>query len=379
MDRKIKIVGLSKESGSKYHRVELPLSLLNHRFPEKYNIKLYNEKFFTEEVVKDADIIYCHWTHLTRCAMLSLWRDKYGFKIVQDIDDYWELPEGHPSKEVVYKMIPQLKDQLILADVVISSTEFLESKVKYFNTNTVVRKNFLPSDTQLESEDLQEYNQFRTHNRDFFRNTKLNIGICGSVSHLPDWLSIQKEIKKLKEDKFIRDNVNFVVSGYSDNNEITKKVWDKVVNLFTYSITKSGQAEIIKPKIIKYSSPHNYLKLNYEPIDIMICPLDINDFNQAKSNLKILECGKQGIIPICNNKMYWDKFEQSNKNQYFVENSSIYNDVKKLVELWKRKSDLFKQKANEIQFNILNHNENLNYAEINKMDKLFSQFRHTTI
>lgn len=362
MDRKIKIVALNKHSGSKYHRLLTPLTLLSQLFPEKYEIRLYEEKHFIEEVAKDADILYTHWTNLTRCEILSIWRQKYGFKIIQDIDDYWELPQGHPSKDVVSKMIPQLLNQIILADVVLCSTPELKTKLLYYNPEVVVRANFLPLNT-----DLEDFKQFQIVNRDFFRNTKLNIGICGSVSHLPDWLSVLESVKRLKNDTFIQDNVNFVVSGYSDNNDITKKTWDRICNIFTYARQDKKQILRIDPLRIGFNHCFDYMR-NYEPIDVLLCPLEINDFNSCKSNLKILESGLNGSIAVTNNSMYSNKI---NPNCY-IESQDWYKDIKALVYLWKRNPQAFLEKARQIQFETLNENKKLYDDNIKTLDDVIT-------
>lgn len=359
---KIRIVALTKASGSKYHRVDMPLSLLVHTFPDKYELLTYDERHFTEESVKDADIVYSHWTYLTRCEMMSIWKDKYGFKIIQDADDYWVLPDGHPSQEVIKKMVPQLLNQFILADMILCSTEQLKEKLLYYNPNVVIRENFLPANSPI-----AEFSQFQIENRDFYKDERLNIGICGSVSHLPDWLGILKSIKSLSSDKYIQKYVRFVVSGYSDNNEITKKTWNRIVNVFTYSIPAGKQFITIRPKVVRFSLPTNYMQ-NYKDIDILLCPLEINDFNKCKSNLKILEAGLLGIIPIGTNNMYEDKIS----SDCYIESSNLAYTLKNLVKLWKENPNGFNKKAKELQHNILNHNFNFYHDNINKLDEIFT-------
>ena len=56
--RKIKIIALISNSGSKYHRVLTPLDLLDK---EKYEVVFLNENFILESIVKDIDYLYINY------------------------------------------------------------------------------------------------------------------------------------------------------------------------------------------------------------------------------------------------------------------------------------------------------------------------------
>lgn len=354
--KKILLVN-KEESGSKYHRITIPFTLLKQKFPEEYEITFYYEKYLTEEVSKLYDVIVIHWTHLVKCSHLSFWRDKYGFRLIQDVDDYWELPEGHPVKQNMDKSKYQLIDQLILADGVICSTKELEEKILKYNPITFIRKNFLPINNPL-------FSQFKIHVRDFFKNKKLNVGICGSISHLPDWIELNKELIEIKNDPFLQKHINLVVSGVSTKNEFSKKIWERITNLFTYGIKNKKKLEVIKPKVFASNLPNNYMQ-NYLPIDILLCPLVNNEYNNCKSNLKILESGLNGSISISNNRMYDSKID----NNFFINSEkNLKSTLIKLIKMWKYSSKNFKELAENMQTNIIKYNCNLENEEINKLN-----------
>jgi len=359
--KKILLVN-KEESGSKYHRITIPFTLLKQKFPEEYEITFYYEKYLTEELVKNYNIVVFHWTQLTRCEHLSLWRDKYGFKIIQDVDDYWELPLDHPVKANMDKSKGQLINQLILSDGIICSTIELSEKVKYFNDNILLRQNFLPMNNP-------NFPQFQVNIRDFYKSKKINVGICGSISHLPDWLEITKELKELKNDKFIQDNVNFVVSGISNKNESSKAIWRRVSNLFIYGVkNKKKRFDTINPIIVESNPPTDYMK-NYLPIDILLCPLVDNEYNNCKSNLKILESGLNGSLAIGNNDMYLNKINQN----FFINSSNLKNTIMELVKMWKYNPINFTEMCQNIQTNLLNYNYNLENEEINKLNEFLKE------
>ena len=275
---KIRILALVNGGGSKYFRVVLPLDLLPK---EKYEVTYLNEKFFLEHVVKDYDYIYIHWIQMTNPVYLSLWKEKYGFKIIQDIDDYWQLPNSHHLKEKLEKSKPQLFNQLILADLVLCSTPFLLEKCLKYNDNCHLRENYIPIG----------YYQFQPELKLVKNEEKIKVGICGSISHLNDWLSIRNQLKRILNDKFIADNYEFVIAGYADDNQSSKEMWDKVVNLFT--------SKLIKPTIIKHLPVNEYINL-YNHLDVLLAPLEDNEFNKAKSGLKLMESSVKSTIVISN-------------------------------------------------------------------------------
>ena len=303
---KIRILALVSVNGSKYHRVTIPLDLLPK---DKYEVTYLNERFFLEHIVKDYDYLYIHWIQQTNPVYLSIWKEKYGFKIIQDIDDYWQLPIGHHLKEKLEKSKPQLFNQLILADLVLCSTPFLLEKCLKYNDNCHLRENYIPIG----------YYQFQPELKLVKNEEKIKVGICGSISHLNDWLSIRNQLKRILNDKFIADNYEFVIAGYADDNQSSKEMWDKIVNLFT--------SKLIKPTIIKHLPVNEYINL-YNHLDVLLAPLEHNEFNYSKSALKLLESSVKSTIVISN-----DIYKQKGFVDYLCTNEySYYEWLRKLTD-----------------------------------------------
>src|SRR6476661_6312606 len=115
----MKILALVDDKGSRFHRLIVPLSLLPR---DKYEVNFVKADYVTESLVQRYDIVMCLWLHRTNLVDLSLWRERYGFKFIQDVDDYWRLPLMHSQKKIVDSMAPRLMDQFIFADKVICAT-----------------------------------------------------------------------------------------------------------------------------------------------------------------------------------------------------------------------------------------------------------------
>ena len=329
---KIRILALINSGGSKYFRVTIPLDLLPK---DKYEVTYLNEKFFLEHVVKNYDYIYIHWIQQTNPVYLSIWKEKYGFKIIQDIDDYWQLPIGHHLKERLEKSKSQLFNQLILADLVLCSTPFLVEKCLQYNVNCKLRENYIPIG----------YHQFQPELKLVKNEHKIKVGICGSISHLNDWLSIKNQLKRILNDKFIADNYEFVITGYADDNQSSKEMWNKVVNLFT--------SKLIKPTIIRHLPVNEYINL-YKHLDVLLAPLEDNEFNICKSGLKLLESSIKSTIVISN-----DIYKQKGFTDYLSTSEySYYEWLRRLTD-----RNLLNNYKIEFQKNLLDisHNYQLKY------------------
>lgn len=321
--KKIKILALVSSSGSKYHRVVLPLESLDK---SKYEVVFLNENFILESIVKDIDYLYIHWVQRTNCVHLSLWKEKYGFKIIQDIDDYWVLPFNHYMYSKIDVVKKQLFDQLILADVVLCSTPYLLNKCLEFNDNCHLRENYIPIG----------YQQFQSEYIPV-QNRKPTIGICGSLSHYDDWMSIRNQLKRIQS---LKNEFDFVIAGYADENSTSKEKWNKIVNLFP------------NPKVFRHLPVNQYINF-YKHIDILLAPLEINEFNKSKSNLKILESSVKSTITISNN-LYKEKgiedYLSTEDKSYFEHISSLRN-LEYLNYLKKQFQNNLIEKNKELQTN----------------------------
>lgn len=268
------------ESGGSYHRVKLWSEFVE-------NVQLVSE--LTEELVSTCNILYIHWNSKTPITQLSIWREKYKFKIIADIDDTWNLSSVFDGSVFLSQHL------CLLADQVICSVESLVPDIMEWNKNVKVIPNYLPI----------RHGQFQLKPK---THLKIRVGIGGSISHFEDYMSLKGVIKQLQRSEWFNKNCEFAIIGY-DNLDWR---WQKVASMFK------------KVKLFKYTSPEDYMKL-YDELDVMLLPLINNEINQARSNLKVWECKCKGVYPIIS-KMYLDK--DSNNNglavEYWVENIKSY-------------------------------------------------------
>jgi hypothetical protein len=304
--KKIKILAVTDAVGSNYHRIQIPISYMNK---EKFEIteRPLNKGFIVDEEVKDIDILYFHWSLPNHSFSLAFLQKKYNFKIVMDIDDHWGVSSGHPSYRDINNYIPILKNLLIVSDYIICTTEYLKSKLLEYNDNVIVIPNRLPyGEDQFTIEPVKQ--------RD-----KIRVGFIGSISHHPDWKLLKNEMKRILADKKITDNCEFVVCGYNDLNEYSKKLWLEIFDVFQ----KKG-------KIFRTRDIHTYMYL-YNEADVVLSPLVDTEQNRAKSELKVLETACKGAI-VLGSKLYRDKLIDPSV-MLMDDEMSYYKWLRKLVDM----------------------------------------------
>jgi glycosyltransferase involved in cell wall biosynthesis len=317
----IKILAITDGVGSNYHRVQLPLKYIN---TNEFDITLRELQTgpLQDADVEGYDILFFNWTISMLPNHLALLQKKHGFKIVMDMDDHWDISKNHPSYNAVLQYVPRMKEYLVLADYLICTTEALKEKLLKYNKNVTVIPNRIPYG------DLQ-FNVEPAKKRD-----KIRIGFIGSISHLPDWTSIKNDIDRMVNDKKIMDNCEFVVCGYNDVNDYSKKVWMKIIDLF------KGKAKVFRTRDI-----HSYMHL-YNEADIVLAPLVDNFQNKAKSELKVLETACKGAI-ILGSKMYKDKLSVPGL-MFTDDDASYYKWIKNFVDNKEQLPELIQNRCDRI-------------------------------
>lgn len=271
-------------SGCDYHRIVLPYT--NSNFKPKENVLVFNRVFsLGAEEVKIAKL--------------------KGYKIIVDLDDYYELNKEHYLAKHFTEHAKVIEEMVKLADVVTVTTEYLAYKLRHLNRNIVVIKNALPFD-QL---------QF-TLSEDTTSSTP--IVWAGGASHERDLSLVVNSFPAGL----------FTIAGYD-----------------IYPTAKPGSIQCLVhsewAKVMTKFPASNYVKaikdLNtymnvYNGHQVAIAPLVSNEFNACKSNLKILEAGAKGLPIVCSKVLpYYNPVDE--KVVIYAENTFEWKqEVDKLLK-----------------------------------------------
>lgn len=235
--------------GCSYHRVYLP----NQPIEENRVVGQLSEE----------DLQWCDILHYSRHTMVAVdflnkYREKYGFKIVVDTDDWWEVGKDHPKYEWWSKSnVPlQIRQHLMNADAVTTTHERLASKIPHKNIY------ILPNTVQYGAGQFEYKEQPKSERVRLlyastvmnYANTFLIAGAMKKLAHLP---------------------IEIVIAGFDEKNPL----FDIVVNNLT--------AGVIPYRTKPWADSKEYM-LSYEG-DIGILPNKPTTFNSMKSNLKVLE------------------------------------------------------------------------------------------
>ena len=253
----MRIIGLvNKDSACSFHRILMPLLLMP-------DVDTYITNNITEQdFEKGCDAIY--YNRVISDEILKL-RDKYHFKVVVDIDDYWKLDRHHIAYEHYEEnnyealQIRHLQD----ADVVTTTHERLAEKIYPYNKNVIICPNAIPKHEYFPVEKTQ--------------SERVRIFWQGSITHEKDIELLKNPLRRLDKNKFL-----MVMAGYTEH-----EVWNKMASTFTRGLSLQGC-------ILKGLSPFEYYT-NYRYADICLAPLVETEFNSYKTNLKVLEAAHSGV------------------------------------------------------------------------------------
>lgn len=296
----MRIIGLFDGAGPMYHRVFVPLILM-----PKHDVLLTTK--ITEEQISKCDVLY-----INRLAPANYpsevfkWREQYGFKIVVDLDDHWNIGQSHILTDFYkeHQVSTFIEHNIIQADAVSVTHERLAEEVMKLNDNVYCLPNA-----------IADYNQFHTQ-RDSF--DKVRLFWAGGITHEKDLNLLQMPLTRVASDPHLKNQILMIMGGFQQGNPH----WQNMVRSFT----ANGKLTAVTLPGRKVTE---YYKL-YQNADICLIPLAKSTFNTHKSNLKILEAAHLGIPVIVSAVHPYLGFPDHMVN-YVYKQSDWYKHIKLLT------------------------------------------------
>ena len=294
----------SKQSGVGYHRIMMPLVNM------KKDYCLITDTLSEETFEGKFDIVVMNrmLANITPEQMIE-WRKKYGFKLIVDNDDHWQLDPSHILyQNYILNSVPQqIISWLQIADLCTCTHDRLAEEIYKHNTNVEILPNAIPYGEEQFILDKKE-------------SALVRLFWSGSGTHVRDLEILRNPMKR------INFPVRTIIAGY---NEGEKHIWDNMICAFTNGLK-------LKPTIYNYNPVTEYMAA-YCDSDISLIPLVDSKFNSMKSNLKVLETASKknpaivsnvhpykGFYPACHvnsqkDWYYWIKLlthDQAARKQY---------------------------------------------------------------
>lgn len=277
----------SKFSGVGYHRIMMPLVNMQKEYcliTDEINEEVLEHKF---------DIVVMNRMLQVTTEQMTEWRNKYGFKLIVDNDDHWELDPSHILNESykINNVTNQIKQYIQIADLCTCTHERLASKIYELNKQVEILPNAIPY-----GEEQFQDNKIDTDLVRFFWS--------GSGTHSADLDILRFPMKR------INFPIKTIIAGY---NEGEKPIWDRMIGAFTNGLK-------LNPTIYNYNEVTKYMAA-YADSDVSIIPLKDTNFNIMKSNLKVLEtAAKKNPAIVSNVHPYKDMpvcYVNSQKDWYY--------------------------------------------------------------
>lgn len=266
---------------------------------------------------------------------------KRGVRVVYDLDDdLFTVNPDNPSKAEVKTTLSQTKELLRAADVVTTTTNVLKRKFQKYNKNVVVCPNSL---------DFSKFNKRKESGKE------LRIGYAGASSHWGDLSLITDILAKLQK----KYNFRFVFFGMCGRPIIAEIYNYRMILRHGLEPEKNAHYEIalktydkirkLKYVHVPFYPPEMYpAVLGQLDLDIGLCSLKSNVFNEAKSCIKFYEYAITGTVSIASDVIPYNK-----EVGYCAKNTpkDWYDKLEKLIVDEKFRKELLKKQQKFVQKN----------------------------
>jgi glycosyltransferase involved in cell wall biosynthesis len=291
-----------RNSGVSFHRLFNPLIYL----PKDY--AMMTDVLTEEELEKGYDILFINrYIAGMEVDEVVRLREKYGFKLVVDVDDYWNLDAWH----ILYGKYPTQKviDHIKVADIVTCSNNDLAVQIDELNPNWIVIPNALPY-----GED--QFTDVKTE------SDKVRFVYAGSVTHEKDIAILKNPMKRVAGDAMVKNNSTFILCGYSEDKNVAN-VWGRMINDYLCGFNVDGY--------IRAALPVDQYMNFYNEADACLIPLVDSKFNSMKSNLKVLEAATKNAPVICSNVKPYSECKHiipvNNQSDWFTNIKKVVKDA----------------------------------------------------
>lgn len=367
-NKKIRVLCVPSDNGGcGLHRSLIPHQKLNEMFNNEFDVIIdYSPNWSDFDYIGSFDIIHYHkgtYRDLEHFRNALKYCKENNITTVMDVDDYWELGQSHPLFHAYrYNNFTNIiRENLYLCDYVTTTTPIFANKIKKFNKNVKI---FVNSLDQKLIDNIKEDKS----------NGKLRIGFVMGSTHKRDMELVRGFAEKLSPD--VLNKIQIVLCGYDLRGSITEisvngeqktrdirpeeSVWfdyeknvtnnykivsplykDFLLNFYPYTDYPDADKESYKRCWTKSVDNYEYMK-HYNEIDILFVPLQDNEFNSCKSELKFAEAGIMNVGVVASNFGPYtigsvNLFERGGKindngNCILIENNRAHKDWSKTVE-----------------------------------------------
>ena len=304
-NRKLRILCCpANHGGCAYYRILMPMQKLAEKHPDKVEIRFDDNPLgvddelkrtpedFEFENIKWADVVFTHNIH-SRGGQYTInilaKADEYGKFTHYDTDDLLtDLYTGHRLFDVYkeQKLDEYTKAIYYNADLVsVTQKKFAERIKPFVRKALVVIKNAI--DFELPCWNLQWQ---KSPTKKLTR-----VGWVGGIHHEEDVKEFKSVVLGMNA-KVGVENLRWTFHGRpplkpGEKKDWQQDVWDNYERLLMHGVPKAQRKNIFFGNAMNGAEYGAF----YRDMDISIAPLQMNNFNDSKSDIKLMECGRYGI------------------------------------------------------------------------------------
>lgn len=315
----------SERGGSSYHRQVTPHAHLSQTYKDLFEVLFFGsfEEMKAHESYSKIKLVQIH-RFLPEEQILEI--KQKGIVVVLDEDDYWILPKYSPSYyNYQHGKVPEkILKSISLADGITTTTTILGDKISNETSSKI---------TVIPNAIDQLIPQFRPQLK--AEEEIVKIGWLGSLSHVNDLASMAESFKLLHKYKPLWRKWQLILGGFdmsapnltqvrikSDGTLEPKKIqpyeslYGIMERIFTneYKVFKGKEFDSYLHSLARFSEAEDqkfasdttlkylpykrlwskdvtkYMEM-YNELDIVFIPVINDDFNNCKSELKLIEAG----------------------------------------------------------------------------------------
>jgi len=330
MTKKLKILAApANEGGCSYYRVIAPLRKLAEQYPDKIEVRFdFNPLGIVEEGEKKGSwqpnwtFENIKWADVVVCNNIANWGGPYTARVVgkskefgkfvhYDTDDLLtDLYEGHRLYDVYKDRGLEEITKVIYANadlVTVTQRKFAERVKEFCGGVLAIVKNAIDYD-------LPCWNVPKSPSP---RKRLTRVGWAGGIHHEEDVKEFGG-VPHFVNQRAGRDKVHWGFYGAPIKNAGEEiDAWQHEVWQNYKKILLSGFRGARNWDIYSALSPDSYGGL-YSQVDLAIAPLQMNPFNDSKSEIKVAECGRYKIPLIASDVGCYDETIVNGKTGYLI-------------------------------------------------------------
>lgn len=322
-DKKKILVVPSDTHGVGLYRSVSPHSQLDKMFGDEFDVEINLQPNWADrQYLNKYDLIHFHkglWSDMNVFWDTLDYCQKHDIVTVMDIDDNWDVGPQHPlylSNKAI-KAPEKITTNFRKVDYVTTTTSIFADRIKKYNPNVLVFPNAIDPEED-------QYKPIKN------KSDRIRFGFIMGSSHEKDMEQFKGVVNSLGKD--ILDKIQIVLCGYDLRGTInmvdkdgnftgsrpikpTESVW------FTYERNVTDEYRIVsqsyKDFLLQFTPNMQWPNVENEPyrrewtkgtdefakhyrnVDVLLAPLDCNEFNLVKSELKFVEAGFTHTALVC--------------------------------------------------------------------------------